>query len=79
MSQLLKQLDQGNTVSESVKSIGKWGPSFDLALIDAGERSGRLDACFKLLAVYYRERAQMARQMISDICPIRLLFSISPS
>jgi type IV pilus assembly protein PilC len=67
ISQLLVQLDQGRTVSESVQGIGKWIPSFDLALIDAGERSGRLDACFKLLAVYYRERAQMALQMISDM------------
>jgi len=67
ISQLLEQLDQGHTVSESLQRIGKWIPSFDLALIDAGERSGRLDACFKLLAVYYRERAQMARQMISDM------------
>jgi type IV pilus assembly protein PilC len=67
ISQLLENLDKGLTVSGSVQRIGKWIPSFDLALIDAGERSGRLDACFKLLAVYYRERAQMARQMISDM------------
>ena len=63
----LEQLNQGQTVSEVVRRIGKWIPSFDLALIEAGERSGRLDACFKLLAVYYRERAQMAQQMISDM------------
>ena len=37
------------------------------ALVKAGDRSGRLDACFKLLAGYYEERAQMARQMISDL------------
>ncbi len=67
ISRWLEQLSQGHTVSESLQRIGKWIPSFDLALIDAGERSGRLDACFKLLAVYYRERAQMARQMISDM------------
>jgi type II secretory pathway component PulF len=67
ITKLLEQLDQGHTVSESLLRGGKWIPSFDLALIDAGERSGRLDACFKLLAVYYRERAQMARQMISDM------------
>jgi type IV pilus assembly protein PilC len=63
---LIGQLDQGHTVSDSVLRMGKWSPSFDLALIDAGERSGRLDACFKLLAVYHRERAQMMRQMMSD-------------
>ncbi|MGD0813083.1 MAG: type II secretion system F family protein [Verrucomicrobiota bacterium] len=67
ITQLLEQLDQGHTVSDSVQQLGRWSPSFDLALIDAGERSGRLDACFKLLAVYYRERAQMMRQMMSDM------------
>jgi type IV pilus assembly protein PilC len=67
VTQLLEQLDQGHTVGGSLQRIGKWIPSFDLALIDAGERSGRLDACFQLLAVYYRERAQMALQMISDM------------
>jgi type II secretory pathway component PulF len=67
ISQWLEELSRGHTVSESILRIGKWIPSFDVALIDAAERSGRLDACFKLLAVYYRERAQMARQMISDM------------
>ena len=42
-------------------------PAFDVALVSAGDRSGRLDACFKLLAGYYEERAQMARKMISDL------------
>jgi type II secretory pathway component PulF len=60
-----------------VARIGKWVPSFDLALIDAGERSGRLDACFALLAVYYRERAQMMRQMISDMGYPAFVFNFS--
>jgi type IV pilus assembly protein PilC len=77
ITKLLDSLNQGLTVSESVQRIGKWVPSFDLALIDAGERSGRLDACFKLLAVYYRERAQMMRQMISDMMYPAFLFHFS--
>jgi type IV pilus assembly protein PilC len=67
ISAWLDNLADGSTVAESVARLGRWMPSFDLALVDAGERSGRLDACFKLLALYYRERAQMARQMISDL------------
>jgi type II secretory pathway component PulF len=67
VSRWLEQLNQGHTVTESLRNIGQWTPSFDLALIDAGEQSGRLDACFNLLSVFYRERAQMARQMISDM------------
>jgi type II secretory pathway component PulF len=66
IAHLLASLNQGLTVGESVQRLGKWTPSFDIALIEAGERSGRLDACFKLLATYYRERAEMAKQMISD-------------
>ena len=75
--QLLDSLNQGLTVTESIRRIGKWIPSFDLALIEAGEQSGRLDACFKLLAEYYRERAQMVRQMISDLMYPLFLFNFS--
>jgi type II secretory pathway component PulF len=77
ITQLLHNLDQGHTVCESIRKIGKWTPSFDLALIEAGERSGRLDACFKLLAVYYRERAQMGRQMISDMAYPAFVFNFA--
>lgn len=66
ISQWLDQLNQGHTVTGSLRHVDKWMPSFDVALIDAAERSGRMDACFKLLAEYYRERAEMARRMISD-------------
>src|SRR5580765_5697630 len=44
-----------------------WVPSFDLALIHAGEKSGRLDQCFFLLGEYYADRARMTRQMIVDL------------
>ncbi len=63
----LEHLSEGCTVSDAVGRMGRWMPSFDLALIQAGEQSGRLDACFKLLALYYQERAQMAKQVISDL------------
>src|SRR5271168_3518594 len=62
ISEWLLHLDQGLTVSQAVQSIGQWMPSFDLALIEAGEQSGRLDASFKLLALHYQERASMVKQ-----------------
>ena len=46
---------------------GHWLPAFDIALLEAGEHSGRLDACFRLLADYYTDRARLARQMIADL------------
>jgi len=64
---LIEQLREGHTFTAAVEHLGNWIPSFDAALIQAGEQSGRLDACFKLLGVYYRERAQLARQVISDL------------
>jgi type II secretory pathway component PulF len=67
ISEWLIQLDQGLTVTQGVQRMGQWLPSFDLALIEAGEQSGRLDACFKLLALYYSERARMVKQAISDL------------
>ena len=48
-------------------SLGRWMPSFDIALIQAGEHSGRLDAVCKLLAGYYEERARLLRQMLADL------------
>jgi type II secretory pathway component PulF len=54
-------------VAQAVQRMGNWMPSFDLALIEAGEQSGRMDACFKLLALHYQDRAQMVKQAISDL------------
>jgi type II secretory pathway component PulF len=67
VSDWLVNLEQGLTVTQSVERLGQWMPSFDLALIEAGEQSGRLDACFKLLAAHYEERARMIKQAISDM------------
>ncbi|MBI2925821.1 MAG: type II secretion system F family protein [Verrucomicrobia bacterium] len=64
---LLEQLEQGATLHEALRRLGRHFPSFDIALLHAGELSGRLDACFKLLAQYYRERAQLLRSVIGDL------------
>ena len=37
-------------------------PDFDLALLHAGEHSGRLDVCFRLLSKYYSGRADNIRE-----------------
>lgn len=67
LSQVLEEITAGTTLTEAVKSCGHWLPAFDVALLEAGEHSGRLDACFRLLADYYTDRARLARQMISDL------------
>lgn len=60
-------ITNGATFSDALKGLGDWTPAFDIALIEAGERSGRLDAVSKLLATYYEDRAKLLRQMISDL------------
>jgi type IV pilus assembly protein PilC len=74
ITQLIKDLHSGCTLEESLRRLGKWVPSFDIALLQAGEQSGRLDACFRLLAAYYNDRARVARQMISDLAYPAFLF-----
>jgi type IV pilus assembly protein PilC len=67
LAQWQRHLREGMSVGDAVGRMGGWMPAFDVALVTAGDRSGRLDACFKLLAGYYEERAQMARKMIGDL------------
>ncbi len=74
---LLEQLAAGSTLTESFQSLGHWLPEFDIALLQAGEQSGRLDTCFRLLADYYYERARLARQMIADLTYPVVLFHLA--
>ena len=50
IAQLREHLRDGESVGDAVARMGGWMPAFDVALVNAGDRSGRLDACFKLLA-----------------------------
>ena len=61
---LIDQVEGGATFAEAAAGIRGWLPAFDLALIDSGERSGRLDVCFRLLAEFYRQRAQAVSEVI---------------
>jgi protein transport protein HofC len=71
---ILALLGDGCTLSDAMQRTGGWMPPLDEALLRAGEQSGRLDMCFRLLGEYYRERAQMARQVLSDLAyPLFLL------
>jgi type II secretory pathway component PulF len=67
IAEILDHLGHGETFSGSLQRLGSWTPSFDIALIGAGEQSGRLDVVFRLLGAYYTDRARLLRQMISDM------------
>jgi type II secretory pathway component PulF len=73
LQRLLDELARGATLAESLQSLD-WLPAFDLALIGAGEQSGRLDTCFRLLADYYNDRARVIQQVISQLVyPVGLI------
>jgi type II secretory pathway component PulF len=67
IGQVLGWLDQGYTFSQAVAKRGRWLPAFDVTLIAAGEKSGRLDQSFRLLADYYSDRARITKQMLADL------------
>ncbi len=74
LSQILINLGDGATFAEALQRAGKWMPEFDVSLLEAGEKSGRIDACLKLLADYYSERSRLARSVISEMMyPVFLL------
>lgn len=60
-------IQQGATFAEALRQAGNWTTEFDIAVLEAGERSGRLEQCFKLLADYYAGRAADARTIISGL------------
>jgi type IV pilus assembly protein PilC len=71
-----KLLREGQTVTEAFRQAGGF-PEFDAALIEAGDKSGRLDQCFKLLSIYYQERAQTMRTVISGLLYPIFLFHMA--
>ncbi len=71
---VLAGIQQGRTLSECLRALGHWLPEFDVALLQAGEHSGRLDSSFRLLGDHYQERAKIARQLIGDLAYPAFLF-----
>jgi type II secretory pathway component PulF len=68
------KIEQGATFTEAMRSIGRHLPEFDVALIEAGETSGRMAESFKLLGDFYQEQASLVSRVISAmIYPVFLL------
>ena len=74
---LLAQLERGDSFGESLDSSGRWLSSFDIALLQAGEKSGRLPDCFRVLAAYYTQRAQLARNVLGFVAYPLLVFHVA--
>ncbi|MFM8470702.1 MAG: type II secretion system F family protein [Limisphaerales bacterium] len=74
IARMLAELKGRNNFTGALATIGDWLPVFDKALLEAGEQSGRLDECFRLLANYYEERAKLTREIIGQmIYPVGIL------
>lgn len=57
----LQHLHEGFTFTEALGRTRGWLPDFDIALVHAGEQSGRLPDALAQLADQYRDRAQLLR------------------
>jgi len=69
-----RELEAGATFAEAVRRAGGWANAFEVALLDAGERSGRLEQAFRLLGRYYAERSRLAREWAGALAyPLLLL------
>lgn len=77
LSLVSARLAEGATFYEALVSTGRWLPAFDGALLHAGERSGRLPDCFRLLAGHYENSAVLMRKMISSLIYPGLLFHMA--
>lgn len=64
---LIQCLQAGMTFTQSMTEVQGWLPEFDIALLAAGEKTGRLDSSFKLLSVYYTARAKIMRDTIAGL------------
>jgi len=58
---ILEHLNDGFTFTEALQQTGGWAPAFDVALIQAGEQSGRLPECLHQISDEYRNRANLLR------------------
>jgi type IV pilus assembly protein PilC len=66
VANVVRMLREGHTVTDAFREASGV-PEFDAALIESGDRSGRLDQCFKLLSAYYTERAETLRTVIGGL------------
>lgn len=64
---LLVKIHEGASFSDALRATSGWLPQFDISLIEAGERSGRIDVCLRVLSDYYNARARLMKQMLSQL------------
>src|SRR5437764_495175 len=56
---------RGQNFTESIRAAQGGLPEFDVALLEAGETSGRLAEVFKMLGDFYDERSRLMSKVLS--------------
>ncbi|MBM3875991.1 MAG: hypothetical protein FJ386_04625 [Verrucomicrobia bacterium] len=74
---VLESIQLGSTFIDGLRQTRGWLAPFDLSLIEAGERSGRLDQCFHILEKVYNQRAVLARKVLSGLWYPALVFHMA--
>ena len=67
LARAIADIERGATLAEAMQHLDTWLTSFDRALIEAGERSGRLVESCRLLGDHYDESARLARTLLSQV------------
>ncbi len=57
----------GGSLAEGFRAGPRFAPALDTTLIEASERSGRLDRCFERLAASYEENARQLTQALAAL------------
>jgi type II secretory pathway component PulF len=74
---IIGSIERGAGLTEAIRGSGDWLPAFDLALLEAGERSGRVpDACL-LLSRHYQEQAALIRTQMAVLAYPVFLFHVA--
>lgn len=77
LARILESLALGSTFGDALGVVSHWIPAFDVAMLRAGEQSGRLPATFRQLSEHYENSARLLRQMLSGLVYPVLLFHLA--
>jgi len=74
---VLRELRSGATLAESLRAAPGWLSPLDNALLEAGEKSGRLVECFEVLSQYYSDRAALVSEALSGLAYPALILAFA--
>ena len=75
LMQMAQEVDLGGFLSQAFENSGCF-PAFMTGLLNVGETTGRLEEALNALAVYYENREQMRRQVVSALTYPMILLAV---